>query len=225
MYGPSGAGKTTLAGTFNVLGPVLFLDWDNKMKGLYGQHNIFVKSYAIKEPKDALSKFTAFKKDWKDLRNGKVLAPDGSPFRAVVIDSWTRLDTIAVTAMCQLAGKDPDVDKATLPVYGDLISWYEMFQAQLQGFKDMWVVVICHDHLKENEEGGVKRIQPLITGRKFLDKFPTVFEEIWYLEKDRKGIPILSFTAKDKTICTTTTLEGTDPIKDPTFRSIMERIK
>jgi len=204
LYGQAGTGKTQLYSSFPK--PMWVADWDKKLKPLYGMEGIDITSYAASDLQDAPKEFLRFKRDWKEVKKGK-------QYKTIVLDSLTSFDTVNLKYFCSI-GKGGLESTPTLPVYQDQGSYYAFFFSELKSITAN-VILTAHEYFNEDEESGVISIQPLITGRMILRKLPSMFEEVWYLE--RRGADkatnqgerfILHWKPWKKAIATSTFLRG-----------------
>ncbi len=221
IYGEAGCGKTTLAGTFPK--PMLVLDFDQKLKPLYGKGDISVKSYIPAAPSDCSKVFLEFKRDWKGLKKN-------CPFKTVVIDSLTAMDIVVLRACVIAGGKDAE-KMPEIQHYGDHGNWFSYFfkyslsDVQMLGVN---VVVTAHELYNISKESGVHSVQPLVTGQKLPNKVPAFFEDVWHMEtKGGTNETIkrkLYFRKSNKAMATTTILSG-EAIEEPTYEKIIGTVK
>jgi hypothetical protein len=230
VYGPGGSGKTTLASTFPK--PMCILDFDDKLKSIRGVPGIVAYPFHLTgQMKDAHLEFLNFIDTWNALRKGELLSPEGEPFKTVVFDSLTSFDRLCLIYHFIMAGKNPDIhrgkngewetDKFSQNIYGDQAGFYKMLLAQFIGIQG-WFIVNAHEHRRENSQEET-HIQPLMSGKKIPDELPSMFEEVWYLKKNRKGIPMLEYYPKGLNIANSTMIGGghSGEIENPTFDKIM----
>lgn len=214
LYGASGAGKTTLGGTFPT--PAFLFDFDHKYKVLYGK-NIDVESFATEEKDKASAEITRFMKVLKEVKNDP-------KYKTLIFDSLSMMDPmVGRWAIAQL-GKAMDVPD--LQAYGRVADWYNFFFMEINSPRlKKNIVVTAHEDYKVEEESKVHHIVPLITG-KISGKLPAYFEETWYLEqvKDVQGRTVhnLHYKGKGKAIAATQLLKGDGVIVDPSFDKIVE---
>jgi len=197
----------------------LYFDFDNKYKPLIGQEGVFHLPYTVDDPKDASKVFLEFVKDWRRLSKDPEYQ-GGS----LVIDSLTSLDTLATKHFVLLAGKLPDAGP-TLPIYGDLSGWYNWFFLVAKAVQDRHVLILAHEYFQKSQEDKVMGVQPLITGTKILNKLPSDFEDLWYLQKKKVGDKIerrLHFEKLGNVQANTSTLSG-DSILAPTWEKVMKQ--
>jgi len=218
VYAVSGAGKTTLAGSFPE--PIFVLDFDHKLKPLYGK-DIDFESFNCEDKSGAQKEFERF---WATLKKVK----NDPKYKTVVLDSLTIFDTLAIWYLIQKGGKG--IDKASLEVYGYLSDLYNFLFLELNSAKLLKnMVVLAHEQYIVEEESQLHRIMPMITGTKMLAKLPNYFEEVYHLtaslDSNNKMTRKLWYRPHGKAIGNSLLLRGTAPIEDPTYDKIMSQAK
>ena len=218
VYGPAGAGKTTLVGTFPT--PMLIFDFDQKLKPLYGKVGIDVLSYTMADIEKSSDIFNQFKRDFKEAKKS-------ADYKTLVIDSLSSLDTLCLRHFVKLSGKASDAP-ASLPVYQEQGSWYSFFFTDLKSVTDKHVLVTAHEFYNVDGESGIHSIQPLITGKAILGKLPSLFEEVWYMKKMAadKDDSTLFYRNSGKAMATSTMLHGGNgKVENPSFEKILTQAK
>jgi hypothetical protein len=222
IYGPSGAGKTTLAASFPR--PILFFDFDGKMGTIPAdkREGIFMINYSMKSPTHGAEIFEDFKQDWKKIKQGTFTLPNGEKPKTIVLDSVTLMDIMSLLFFIKEDGKDPETTKATLPVYGNQANFYNSFFAGINSLKSN-VVFIFHESFRHDPDGQVDGIQPLITGKGMLNKIPAIFQETWYLRVDPvKGTRYLNYKPYKQAVANSIWLKGKGEIINPTYELLLK---
>lgn len=217
IYGPAGSGKTTFAGTFPT--PMLIFDFDQKLKPLYGKPGIDVISYTMDDTKEASKIFNQFKRDFKEAKKDP-------QYKTLVLDSLTSFDTICLRHFVLLAGKGAE-DAPTLPVYGEQGNFYSFFLTDLKSVRDKHILVLAHEFYNVDGDSGLHSIQPLITGKSILGKLPSLFEEVYYLNKKGGNTDdtVLYYRPAKKAVATSLILKGgSGSIDNPTFETVMKQV-
>jgi hypothetical protein len=218
LYGEAGSGKTHLLREFPK--PMLVFDFDQKYDPLIGVEGIDVVSYTVNsgsamEYKELKQKFWA---DWREATK--------SEYATIVIDSLTNLDGFLLKAFMCEAGKKPD-DKLTLPIFGDLRGFYQtLFNSARSLSQSKHVIILAHEKLHTNDEGGTIAVKPLVTGS-MKDELSSLFKDTWYLEYDKVGKKerrTLHYQKYKLRTCASTTLRGEGRIENPTFEKIKQEI-
>lgn len=212
VYGPAGSGKTTLLGTFPK--PLLIFDWDQKYKPLIGIPGIEIISYTCGNMEDATKVFLQFKRDWKEMLRDP-------QWKTIALDSLTSFDTINLRHFVIQNGKGVEV-VPTLPTYGEQSSYYSFFFSELKNIRDRHVIVTAHELYNVDGESGIHSIQPLITGKSILAKLPSLFEEVWYMQKKggTNDDTVLYYRPVKKAIATSLILKGPGQIENPTYEKL-----
>lgn len=222
VYGPAGTGKTTLASSFPR--PILFLDFDGKMATIPEdqREGIFREDLTFKSPDDAVVDWPKFITLWKKIKKKNYVLPTGEKPATIVVDSVTTLDIFCLPFFNAQNGKQPDA-KPTLQIYGEQSNFYNSFFAGINSFSCN-VVFIFHAHYREDENGVVEGIQPLITGKKMINKIPALFQETWFMEV-RKDDRTLHYKPYKKCEANSIRLRGAGKILNPTYKKIKEEMK
>jgi hypothetical protein len=220
IYGPSGAGKTTLAATFPK--PIFFFDFDGKLGTIPKEkrEGIFSSNYSMKSPTHGAEIFEEFVRDWKKIKQAGFTLPGGDKPATIVLDSVTLMDIMCLLFYIKEDGKDPETTKATLPVYGNQANFYNSFFAGINSFPCN-LVCIFHESFRHDPDGQVDGIQPLITGKGMLNKIPAIFQETWYMTSDQKGEgKTLYYKPFKQAIANSIWLKGKGSVPNPTFEKL-----
>jgi hypothetical protein len=226
IYGPSGSGKTTLASTFPK--PILFFDFDNKLETIpqANREGIFHAKFPFTDVNEAPAMFEDFKLTWKKVKRKSFTLPNGETPATVVLDSVTLFDIMSIHYFMKEAGKNLDTEKPSLPVYGSQSNFYNSFFAGINSFPCN-LVCTFHEFYKEDENGVLTGIQPLITGKRMLNKIPAIFQETWYMDSASKGNDkLLYYRPYRRAVANSIRLKGDKGvIENPTYESIIKEMK
>ena len=162
VYGDSGTGKTTFAGSFP---RPFFFDFDGGMMSLRGK-DIEYESYDVTDPDQSKQ----FEKDQQT-----VLKRDD--IDTLVYDSVSSLSLLYQATLLKLNNKT----EMDLKEYGRLSRYFEKFFAAVTSpHLGKNVVCICHESRVETESGALKKVEPLVLG-KMSAKVSMFFDEVYYL--------------------------------------------
>lgn len=167
IYGPSGVGKTALAGTAEDdprTSPVLFLDLEN------GARTIAWRNKAIKvmTPEDFHGDLETV---LEAVRSGKALhRPTGQPFKSVVIDTITEGSTMVQDAI--LHGPRSRTASPDVLEYGEWNNYTHRLAALIRGFRDagLHAIVLAQEAAEDN------LIRPSVEGKKAREHLPRWFD-------------------------------------------------
>lgn len=216
VYGPAGAGKTTLAGTFPK--PILFFDFDKKMRPLYGMEDVDVISYDLSDMGQASMVYNQFKRDLKEAKKDP-------KYKSLCFDSLTNLDLVLLRHCVLLNGKLAPEAAATLQVYGEQSNYYSFLFSELRTIAKN-ILVTAHEFYNIDGENGIHSILPLITGKAILAKLPALFEEVWYMMKkggDKDDSVLYYRTPNGKKFITNSLFlaGGAGSVDNPTFDKLL----
>lgn len=226
LYGPAGAGKTTLAGGFPK--PALFFDFDDKMKPLYGTEGVEAITYPFNDAKDASKVWRQFLKDFKEAKNDP-------QWKTLVFDSLSIMDRVLLLHVLIISGKTPD-SRPQRQHYGEQKDNYLSLFMEFNKIPDKNVILNAHamDYINDEASKGSAPVViercPLITGQKIRPQLPSLFEEYYYLQRQggADDLRILHYRPypKHKANANSTMLHGTGTIENPTYdKLINERNK
>lgn len=145
LYGRSGSGKTTVAGTFPK--PLLILD--------IGERG--TDSLAELDDVDVLTL-----KDWGELEEVYWALKDGTKYKTVVIDAVHSMQGLAIQEARDLAGKK-DKDMTSQRDMGQATGLMNQWNYNFRDLRDdgINVVFLAHDRLREvDTDEGVESITP-----------------------------------------------------------------
>lgn len=203
IYGPAGCGKTTLLAHFPK--PMLIFDFDGNLKPIYGIDGIDCITYAAEDFKGCKEQMTKFKKDLKAAKKEKY-------YKTFGYDSMTSMDTIVLAGLCDLNLKD----KADLSVWREHHDWFAFVISSVKAIEGVNHVFLAHEYYRENGDGKVNGVQPLVSGKSILAKLPGLFDEVWHVTikgGDNEREVALRSTARVR--AKSTLLSGTSTIKVP----------
>ena len=227
IFGGAGSGKTTFVSTAaKTQGPLVIFDFDGKLKCIRGVPNIYAIEYRIDDPKLVSKAFHAFRKDFADFASGKLCTPDGTPFRSGCLDSATSFDLLVLHHFIKLSGKNIDLGQyATLPTFQDCASYYKSWLVQVGSIRDRWFFCTAHETMRETETEGVFKIQPMLGGPKTYEKLPSIFGEVWVMERKGDGTVCLKIHGTGKHVSNSMLFRAKKEIKNPTFEKVMEEAR
>ena len=182
MYGGSGTGKTTFAGTFP---KPYFFDFDGGVLSLR-DHDIEYETYSDKSVlrPEAFSKFEAKIEEFKSQ-----LAAGTLPYQTVVLDSIT---TMQESCLRQIQYANRTVGKqTTLQEWGILVGKMEDVLYTFTSL-NVHIVTVAHEQIVQNELTSEVMILPLIVGKKLPDRLALWFDEVYHSRVGRgeRGRPV-----------------------------------
>lgn len=205
LYGAAGCGKTYSLRGFPK--PMLVFDFDHKLKPLYGEEGINAVVYSSNTPEEAGRCWETFLKDLREAKKDTTI-------RTLAFDSLSSMD-VAMLIHCVVKSGKPANSKPTLPVYGEQAENYKWFFTEINNIKDKNVIVLGHDlEARDDSEegsGALLQISPLITGSKIKPRLPSLFEEVYYLQrKVAEGVDetVVHYKPYKKAIATSLILSG-----------------
>lgn len=217
VYGNSGTGKTTFAGTFP---DPYFFDFNQGMLSLRGENIAYDEYYDNLRRPDAYLKFLAqiekFKRDVK-------------PFKTLVIDDWTSLGE---STMRHIQLMNSNLDKTP-----NLHEWQMLVKKMHEALYDMKlldvniVAVALEEILKDDITGEIKN-QPLIIGKKLSERSPGWFDEVYRCQvgrdKDRKPVYQILTTSARRYVAKSRLsgrLHCFEELEVPDYGELMKKIK
>lgn len=250
LYGDSGVGKTTFAGTAWVppsetcSGKILLHDFDHKLDVLSGNPHVCVLSYSS-DPEQARNEFFAFKKAFRAARQGKLTPSkfDGheeeTPFHIQVVDSGTSLYKMVLNAAMLSQGKySVEIDSEDVPdmaTYKNYTTFWSGLFAEWKYLADkQWTLVLFHELIKYNnpkkmgDEPTVKEYTLYLGGGKVNQELPGEMNEIWHLDRTvigNKSKSTMLFQPQDLYRANTTMVRVPRlvlPSEEMTFQRVLE---
>jgi len=157
IYGDSGVGKTTLAGSADsvpAMRPVLFVDMEGGIESLKRTEYTEVETVRVK--------------NWKEMQTVyDVLHSGDHNYKTVVLDSLTEIQKFNMyNVMGELMQKRPDLD----PDVPGMREWgknLEQMRRMVRGFRDLEMHTIFTALAKtdKDEKTGLKSILPMLSGQ------------------------------------------------------------
>ena len=176
LYGDFGVGKTTFATTFPK--PILFFDIDDRHQTYAGVEGIEYETY-----KDTGRRPKAFKQFMDDLKKYQ----EDSKYKTVVLDSISALTKILKYDIIGRVGTSTAANEGlTLQQWGQVTERMEEIFEILRGY-DTHTVIISHPQMFQDEISGEIKTLTMLIGKKFPQKAPIFFDEIYqcFTERNR----------------------------------------
>ena len=176
LYGDFGAGKTTFATTFPK--PILFFDVDDRHQTYAGVEGIEYEVY-----KDTGRRPKAFKQLMDDIKEYQ----EDSKYKTVVLDSIsTMLKIVKYDILGRIGTSSSSNEGLTLPQWMQVTERMEEIFEMLRGY-DTHTVIISHPQMFQDEITGEIKTLTMLIGKKFPQKAPIYFDEIYqcFTERDR----------------------------------------
>lgn len=177
LYGDFGEGKTTFATTFPK--PILFFDIDKRHQTYAGMKDVH---YIVYE--DVGKRASAYRDFEEDLRKYQ----QTEEYATVIIDSTTTLLDIMKNDILGLRGKGSAATEGlSLPQWGTVTERFRKTFSILKGY-DSHSIAVSHAQMFQDELTGAIKTVTMMVGRKFPQKAPLFFDEIYrcFVEEDRK---------------------------------------
>lgn len=175
IYGGSGTGKTTFAGTFP---KPYFFDFDGGMLTLKGK-DVEYDTYVDKNPAGRPTAWSDFEAKITSLYEA---GRDQFPYESVIIDSMTTLQECCMRYIQynnRSASKMP-----TLQEWGMLIDKLQDTLYKVTSL-DCNVVVTAHEQVIQDDLTSEILVLPLISGKKLPDRLPLWFDEVYHARVER----------------------------------------
>mgnify|MGYP003148693529 CR=1 FL=1 len=184
IWGPSGAGKTTLAAT--APRPILWINFDSDgTSSLMDQEGIYIADFSTQSP----NKVVTFKHE--NAGGVKALLDDHPDIQTVVFDSITSFNMMALQhGITEITGAT--FEAPTLAGYGRRNSYTMqavMSLVKLTAKYNKHCIFIAHEDTPQKDEMTGAMMVSILVGGKMQSEIPIRFSEVWYLQdtgKDRK---------------------------------------
>ena len=177
FFGQPGGGKTTFATTFPR--PILFFDIDQRHQTYAGVDGVDYLEY-----KEEGSKAFAYRDFIRDLRKYQT----GSDYKTVCVDSTTMLLRLIKNDLLGLRGTGKGATEGlSLPQWGTVTDRFEKVFDIVRNY-DTHSIVTSHEQAFQDELTGEIMRVVMMVGKKFPQKAPLFFDEIYYCyRKEGKG--------------------------------------
>ena len=184
IWGPSGAGKTTLAAT--APRPILWVNFDpDGTSSLMDQKDILIADFSMENP----NKIETFKHE--NSGGIKQVLETHPEIQTVVFDSITSFNEMALKyGISQIRGAT--MEAPTLQGYGRRNSYTMqgiMSLIRTTGTVNKNIIFIAHEDVPKQDEMTGAMMVSILVGGKMQSEIPIKLSEVWYLEdtgKDRK---------------------------------------
>lgn len=202
VYGPPGAGKTCLAASFP--GPVLYLDFDNKVSS--------AARYYAKQPEitsqievvnlSAILHDSPINEMTRQISELSAMQKRGEyTYKTLVLDSIT---TFSCAALNHIVKTNPGVKRPmpghpSMQDYGILKREFERLIPGLLSL-DMNVIMLGHETMEKDEITG-EIIRGVMMDGSFAQRLPIYFEEVFRAYVDDKGQHMLQTKSDSKYKC------------------------
>lgn len=242
IWGPPGAGKTSLAATFP---GVVFADCDDNLHVL--QSKDFKQRFGTpdligyKTFQDPVDKKTGIAAPTSDALNQLIdflnEVDDMEEVKTIVIDSLTAVQVLAMNLgiiLTNETGQSQSLKRAkkhkilvpTQADYGAEMSAFQQLMNQLAAL-DKTIICIAHERENFNSEGQVKSREPYLIGSSIRSTVGKWFQEVWYLEpgQGRKPQRVLRTASTNQiTGLKSAAFSLPDGMEDPSYTKIMETV-
>ena len=184
LWGPSGAGKTTLAAT--APRPILWVNFDpDGTSSLMDQEDIFIADFSMENP----NKVVTFKHD--NAGGIRQIIEEHPEIQTVVFDSVTSFNEMSLKhAVSEVRGAT--MEAPTLQGYGRRNSYTMqgiMAVIKATGADNKHCIFIAHEDTPSKDELTGAMMVSILVGGKMQSEIPIKLSEVWHLEdtgKDRK---------------------------------------
>jgi len=181
LWGPSGAGKTTLAAT--APRPILWVNFDiDGTSSLMDQEDIFIADYSKENP----NVVATFKRE--DTASIKGLLEDNPKIETVVFDSVTSFNEMALRfGVTEVRGAT--MEAPTLQGYGRRNSYTMQGITSLlktTGSHNKHCIFIAHEDVPSKDELTGQMMVSILVGGKMQSEIPVKMSEVWHLEDTGK---------------------------------------
>ena len=212
IYGESGTGKTRSAATFP---DPFFFDFDGGM--------LSVRKALIDGTIDGK---TYSHEDWREFRKDWDAVCKEPKHRTYVIDSFT---TMAEAISYHIQKTKGNVNEAlTLPQYGLIYNRLSQLMYEAVDIPTN-IVILAHVQESIDEATGTVKELPLVSGKKFPDRLPIWFDEVFKQEmvKSKEGgfEPVWTVKHTRKSKAKSRLGIQADVIKPPTYQTYIQLLE
>lgn len=181
LWGPSGAGKTTLAAT--APGKKFWINFDpDGTSTLTNREDVIVADLST-QPNSIVQRFT----EENPFRISKIIEEQG--IDTVVVDSLTSFGDMALSHGVKIAqgtakGRSSTIEDPGFSGFGNKNTWTRqlvMNMLQVTGKTDTNIIFIAHEDKPEKNDQGVVMYISIMLGSSLNEQLPTKISEIWNL--------------------------------------------
>lgn len=242
LWGPPKSGKTVLAHTWP---RTITLDFDDGMESVITACR---RGWIDKDPSE-LRYLTIAETDTAEF--GYVKRPNAMEQAVDYVnywaddsrwDTWDTLIVDSITSMGDYCINQALYNLGKLKGYSDskqksdrvkmrimqrqdwnpAMSLLSNFINELREF-DKHLLVLAHEHHETTESGAVVSKSPYVIGRVLRQDIPKSFDEVWYMSQDEDGNTEIQ-TRESRKIVAGSRLGLPNPLKNPSYSSIMEEV-
>ena len=184
IWGPSGAGKTTLAAT--APRPILWVNFDpDGTSSLMDQKDIYIADFSMESP----NKVETFKHE--NAGGIKQVLDENPDIKTVVFDSITSFNEMALRHGVSMV-RGATMEMPTLQGYGRRNSYTMqaiMSVIRVTGGLNKHIIFIAHEDVPQKDELTGATEVSILVGGKMQSEIPIKLSEVWHLQdtgKDRK---------------------------------------
>ena len=184
IWGPSGAGKTTLAATAPK--PILWVNFDpDGTSSLEDQDGIHIADFSTSNP----NVVATFKHENAGGIKNLLESEDAPDFKTVVFDSITTFNEIALRyGVTEVKGAT--MEMPTLQGYGRRNSYTMqaiMSVIRATGTYNKHVIFVAHEDAPSKDEMTGAMMVSILVGGKMQSEIPIKLSEVWHLEDPGKS--------------------------------------
>lgn len=211
--GYSGAGKTTLAGTFD--SPVLVISAESGLLSLSNKQVDFIdlnkddEGNVLKDPSARIKRLGEIFTYLHDTPNLK--------YKTIFLDSLSEIGEVLVSKL----QKDFPDRKDSFPMWGE---YAKMMRSIVKNFRDLPYNVFMSCIIEPDKDQNGKRYLSFDIPGKISEKLPQYFDEVFYLMVDEDGKRALYTKASDTLRHAKDRSNKLDAIEAPDLGAILKKI-